>query len=205
MDLEGTMNDEELITVRKRGDQFPRLAIEADGTIKTGPGNSVPSDLVSGLTPIPTSRRYYADRFHPGGVSLPTIGASTGIPFWALDATTQEVISCRIPAEDLIGWTAATVELLWFNPVTGTPGNVVYFCEWRSIDPSASIISGYTNLDPVVSSAVDNYIEVLAPLGSISITPGRDIAFRFARVAADAADTLPHDAWFTGIRLTRTA
>lgn len=42
-DYIGSSNDEDLITTRKIGDSFPRFAIEADGTIKTGDGTAKPS------------------------------------------------------------------------------------------------------------------------------------------------------------------
>lgn len=47
-DYIGTSNDEEMITVRKRGDSFPRLAIEADGNIKFGRG-----DAAASVSPYP--------------------------------------------------------------------------------------------------------------------------------------------------------
>ena len=51
-DYIGTSNDEEMITVRKRGDSFPRLAIEADGNIKTGVGTTRPVGDLPFSSPI---------------------------------------------------------------------------------------------------------------------------------------------------------
>jgi lysophospholipase L1-like esterase len=45
MDLIGVQGNEEVFTARVRGDAYPRVAIEADGTIKTGNGDFVPTDL----------------------------------------------------------------------------------------------------------------------------------------------------------------
>ncbi len=165
------------------------------------PPSATDPQFTSQYAPRITTRSYPAPHFAVSGTG-PTMGSSTGCPFWAMDAAAIEAVGIRIPAQDVKGWETFSVVARWFNPITSS-GDVTLLMESKSIPVGGTVNGSYATGSNVTTSAAAVGVEVRATLGTITVVDGEDIGIRVSRLGNAAADTLTTDAWFSGIEIVR--
>lgn len=145
-----------------------------------------------------------------GGQGTPDLALrGSTYPAWTLDKDTQESLVAVVDLPST--WGSANLWVLWT-----TAGGSTNSVRWQlghsylsqqpsgtnpGFTPSGFAVDG-TVTDPAYTNALQN--RIVAIRSDIAYA-GRPIALEITRLAADAADTLAQDAWFTGLLIERAS
>jgi hypothetical protein len=191
MDLIGVQGNEEVFTARVRGDEYPRIAIEADGTIKQGAGTNPPVESAP-----PRVSRNVAEM--TGAMS------NTGpVPIFNLDPSTTTTTTGRIPAGSFAGWSTFGIDIRYLNIGTAT-GDIVWRVEYKFMGDGDSTSGTLFPADVVQTHQAGSLVErVFRYASSIPVVPGKDFTFRVYRLGGNVLDTLADAVQLIGIDLIR--
>lgn len=141
---------------------------------------------------------------HTGSGALTGTAAGSGaFPGWALDKTTDEVLSSAIMLPDT--WPAFSIDVLWSNSSTGA-GGVRWDVNYENLAVGAARGAGTLAAATGTASTTAFLLvrtAVLAAASAAALVADRFLAFLVSRDADHGGDTLDNDAQFHGLILTK--
>jgi len=147
-----------------------------------------------------------ADRFltHTGSGALTGTAAGSGnMPGWALDKTTDEVLTAFVRLPD--GWKNYSISVVWSNASTGA-GGVRWNVNYEATAIGAARGAG-TDASATGTASTTAFLlvetAILAAAAAAVATEATLTTFKLSRDADHAGDTLDNDAIFHGIQLTK--
>jgi hypothetical protein len=149
------------------------------------------------------SRRIGGAVFSPRDGS-PVLSFALITPTWLLDATTAESVLAQ--ADLPPWWQTYDVVLLWTNAGTGT-GDVQWRYGHHAVAADGSVGTGATFAAAVTTPAgSQNVVRQSTLATAVPVSPAlSSVAVQVARIANDAADTLPNDAGLVALILKRAS
>jgi len=141
---------------------------------------------------------------HTGSGALTGTAAGSGnMPGWALDKTTDEVLTAFVRLPD--GWKNFAVNVLWSNASTGAGAvrwDVNYEATAVGAARGAGTLAAATGTASTTAFLLIETI-VLAASAAAAAIEAAFTTFKVSRDADHAADTLDNDAIFHGLQLTK--
>lgn len=138
---------------------------------------------------------------HTGSAALTgTAAGSGGIPGWAMDKTTDEVLSAVLELPD--SWSGFNASIVWSNASTGA-GGVRWNLNYESLAIGAAPGAGTDGSATGTASTTAFLTVATAVVSGGLVTPGNLFRLQVSRDADHAGDTVDNDASFHGVRLVR--
>jgi hypothetical protein len=141
---------------------------------------------------------------HTGSGALTGTAAGSGsFPGWALDTTTDEVLSTAVMLPD--SWPAFKADVVWSNSSTGA-GGVRWNINYELLAIGAARGAG-TDVAATGTASTTAFllVKTLVILEATAVAQVADafLAIKLSRDADHAADTLANDAQFHGLIITK--